>query len=116
MTAARPTGDDDARFSRDAENTRARYWERVRAKVTRALNYPTESRRRCEEGRVVVRIVLARDGQLARLESTTGGSPALLEAARKAVEAAAPFPAPDFPLDGETIAADLPIRFTLEQP
>ncbi len=69
------------------------YPGKVRARLTRALRYPSEARRGGIKGDAQVRFTVRADGQVASISlARSTGSPILDEAALEAVRRAAPFP------------------------
>ncbi len=69
------------------------YPGKVRARLTRALRYPSEARRGGIKGDAQVRFTVRADGQVASIAlARSTGSPILDEAALEAVRRAAPFP------------------------
>lgn len=86
MAAPDPTAAADAAIEEGAA------WDVVRAAIHKHVVYPDSSRRRGEEGRVLLVLTVAADGALARLDATAdGASQRLLAAALLAVRRAAPF-------------------------
>jgi len=102
----------------DEEWQQPAYWDEVRQAVAEKLTYPPSARRQRVEGRVLLSLVIDRDGQLLKATPTsphakTVFSLAALEAARRA----APFSPPGAAdLDGGRASAILPIRFELTSP
>ncbi|MFP4273306.1 MAG: energy transducer TonB, partial [Halothiobacillaceae bacterium] len=93
-----------------AEN---RYAEQVRAAVERCKEYPRLARRLREEGTVVMRFTLARDGSLLQVEmAASSGRDRLDKAARQAIEC---MDAPPFErsMRGARRQFELPIEFRL---
>ncbi|MDY0747674.1 TonB family protein [Paucibacter sp. R3-3] len=70
----------------------AEYLNQVFAQINRSTAYPEAAKRRRQEGRVGYLLTLSQNGQLVHFEIVPSGTPALDEAAREAIKAAAPFP------------------------
>ena len=68
------------------------YVNQVFAQINGKASYPELAKRRRQEGRVAYQLTLSPDGQLIRFDITSSGTPALDDAARNAIKAAAPFP------------------------
>lgn len=90
------------------------YLAALAAKIHRRKYYPTGSRRRGEEGRVVVRFVILKNGVLTDLHiEETSGSRRLDAAALKTLRRVSPFrPIPDI-LDRDHWTITVPIAFSL---
>jgi protein TonB len=99
------------------ENVFARYADLVRRRVDERKDYPYAARRQAQEGSVVVRFSLSRDGRLAgepELEKSCRYQK-LNQAALEAVRRASPYP--EFPaeLSGERLHFSLAISFSLRE-
>ncbi len=69
------------------------YKKRILGKIARKKNYPLRARRREEEGRVKIHLVIEKNGKMGLMEILQSSSyPLLDEAALQAVKKAAPFP------------------------
>ncbi len=68
------------------------YVNQVFAQINGKASYPEAAKRRRQEGRVGYQLTLSPAGQLIRFEIQSSGTPALDDAARDAIKAAAPFP------------------------
>lgn len=102
----------------DEEWPQSAYWDAVRQSIAENLTYPPSARRQRAEGRVLLSLVIDRNGQL--LEATPTSPHPKAEFSRsvlQAVRRAAPFPPPGAAgLDGDQVSATLPIRFELATP
>ena len=90
------------------------YVGRLHDLIARHRLYPPQSLRRREEGDVRLRILMGQDGRLLDIVNLAESSVHLTQAARQAVEQAAPFDPP--PLSGEDsrqIAFDVTVMFRL---
>lgn len=90
------------------------YLAALAAQINRRKYYPASSRRRGEEGRVMVRFVIRKDGELTELSvAESSGSRRLDAAALKTLRRVSPFrPIPDA-LDRDQWAISVPIAFSL---
>ena len=70
----------------------ADYVNQVFTQINKSTSYPEAAKRRRQEGRVAYQLTLGPAGQLVRFEIVSSGTPALDDAAREAIKAAAPFP------------------------
>jgi len=92
------------------------YLAEVSAKINANKRYPRKARRRGEEGTVVVRVVIERDGRFSELEvATSSGSERLDGAALAALHKAAPFRPIPPSLGRSRWAIDVPIVFHLRR-
>ncbi len=91
------------------------YQEMVRARIEREKKYPSQARRRQEEGRVTLHFVIGSDGRLTALRvAKSSRSQALDEAAQEAVRRGAPYPSPPGHLvKGGGLALELTVAFEL---
>lgn len=90
------------------------YVGRLRDSIIRHRIYPPQSMRRHEEGDVQLRILLATDGRLLDILNLAEASASLTQAARHAVESAAPFePPPPGTASDRQIAFDVTVAFRL---
>jgi protein TonB len=90
------------------------YLAALAAKINRSKYYPTGSRRRGEEGRVVVRFIVQRNGDLTDLTVVeSSGSRRLDAAALKTLRRVTPFqPIPDA-INRDHWPISVPIAFSL---
>ncbi|EME69503.1 tonb family protein [Paramagnetospirillum caucaseum] len=83
-------------------------------RIARHRVYPPQAMRRREEGDVRLRILLAGDGSLVDILSLAEASAQLTQAARRAIESAAPFDPPPRGGGGELrLAFDVTVAFRL---
>lgn len=118
-TAEQGEGADDLReiaFGRSPRNSKELYLARLRDNLLRKQEYPRASRAFREEGTVVIRLTLEKDGSLRKIEMVEGSPFSRLnDAAMKAASKAAPFPAFPQDLRYSSWRITLPVRFTLAQ-
>lgn len=76
--------------------------------------YPEQALRRGEEGTVVLRLTIARDGSLLAVESAAPAPRRLVKAALDAVSRAAPFPPLPPPLAADEAVFEVPVVYRLE--
>lgn len=89
------------------------YVRTLRARIQAHLAYPAAARRRGIEGAVVLEIHLDRQGGLLGIRAVEPrAAPVLVEAARRAVEAALPLP-PPAGLPPRALIVRLPVSFVL---
>lgn len=90
------------------------YFTQLARKLASFRYYPQSARDRHQEGRVVVRVVIARNGQLldARVERSSG-VPAIDEAELDTVRRAAPYPPLPFNMAGERVTFLIPVNYEL---
>ncbi|GGY39562.1 TonB family protein [Pseudoduganella albidiflava] len=69
------------------------YVNQVYARINRSTEYPREAKMRRQQGRVGYRLTLSPQGALLGVDIQTSGNDVLDEAARQAIQRAAPFPA-----------------------
>lgn len=111
--SAQPPRQPHAPASAASANPLTRYAVRLAAQIEPHKHYPLAARRRQQEGMVIIRLSVDRDGTLIAAVGT-GTAPALLTAAAlSAVQDAAPFPPlpPDHP--GSRADFELPMAFRL---
>lgn len=97
-----------------ATTLRDRYLQLVRTRIEESRRYPLAARKLGQEGRVLVRFVVAADGGLQEVELREScGTRSLDEAALAAVRAAAPFPAPPEEVFPDSAAMQIVIAFAL---
>jgi len=90
------------------------YVGHLRESIVQHRVYPPQAIRRHEEGDVRLRILLAKDGRLLDILNLAEASAHLTQAARQAVESAAPFaPPPEGGAPDRQIAFDVTIAFRL---
>lgn len=90
------------------------YVSQLHDRIARNRVYPSQSLRRREEGDVRLRILMGQDGRLLHILNLAEASIHLTQAARQAVESAAPFdPPPSSAEDGTQIAFDITVVFRL---
>ena len=90
------------------------YFEMVRLKIESRKQYPESAKKSHIEGRVKVRFVITRDGQVSSLEIITGArNQGLNLAALQAVADAAPFPDPPANLFKGALHVQIAILFEL---
>lgn len=90
------------------------YVGHLRDSIVQHRIYPPQAIRRHEEGDVRLRILLAKDGRLLDILNLAEASAHLTQAARQAVESAAPFaPPPEGGAPDRQIAFDVTIAFRL---
>jgi len=94
--------------------TKMHYLAALAAKINRSKYYPLSSRRRGEQGRVVVHFVVQKNGELTDLSiAESSGSRRLDAAAIKTLKRASPFrPIPDS-LERDRWSVSVPIAFSL---
>ena len=94
--------------------TQNEYFTQLHHKLAQHRYYPQSARDRHQEGRVVVRLVIARDGRLldARVERSSG-VPAIDAAEVDTVRRAAPFPPLPLHVAGETATFLIPVTYEL---
>jgi protein TonB len=94
-----------------------RYQRKVRSLIEQMKNYPISARRREQEGTIVVRFSINRQGIITAGPELDKPSryTALNNAALKAVTAAAPFPPFDERTGPFTMTFIVPIRFSLHR-
>jgi outer membrane biosynthesis protein TonB len=90
------------------------YWAAVRSRIARGLSFPADvMASRAGPVTILVRIEIAPDGRLLRVDVVTpNADPILVQLVMDAIHRSEPFPAPK-PRDGEPLilTAELPIRF-----
>lgn len=97
-----------------ATTLRDTYLQQVRTRIEEGRRYPLTARKLGQEGRVLVRFVIATDGGLEELElGESCGTRSLDEAALAALRAAAPFPAPPEEFFPDAAAMQIVIAFAL---
>lgn len=96
-----------------AQDGASNYWNAVRLAIAAKLRYPAAARRHQREGHVALQVCLDVDGRLREVIPVESSAPLFLQAARAAVEAAAPFPSPTNCAPDE-LSAVIPVRFRLE--
>lgn len=97
----------------DLTALRSRYLGQLRQRVMARREYPRMARRAGLEGTVCLRISLDASGRVAQVRPTCAAPDLLLEAALRAVQAAAPFgPLPS--ALGSQLVLDLPVVFQLD--
>jgi len=90
------------------------YVDVLRLKIESRKKYPEDARKKHIEGKVLVRFLITRDGQLSSLQVVKGsGHKQLDQAALKAVEDAAPFSAPPSNLFNGPLHLELSIVFEI---
>jgi TonB family protein len=89
------------------DETELAYWHSVRSEVVRRLRYPRVHVDERIDTNVLLRITIDPRGRLVQVVTSGGDSP-FSTAAKRAVEAAAPFSAP---LEGVPLCVELPVRF-----
>jgi protein TonB len=94
--------------------TQNEYFMQLHRKLAQFRYYPQSARDRHQEGRVVVRLVIARDGRLidARVDRSSG-VPAIDAAEVDAVKRAAPFPPLPLHVPGEAATFLIPVTYEL---
>lgn len=93
---------------------RQHYLAALAAQINRSKFYPRASRRLGEEGLVVVRFVIQRNGELTDLQVTeSSGSPRLDEAALKTLRRVTPFKPIPVGLGRDSWPISVPISFNL---
>ena len=110
-TGGMPEGLEEATHGDDVEQEErlSRYVATIRARIQDRKHYPALARKRSVEGRVVARIAIGVDGQIAAVELDGGSHQLLRTATAAAIRASAPYPAPP---DG-AITIELPIEYAL---
>jgi protein TonB len=116
VPAQATAGGDGAEDQKAAEPPEQRYvreqFAYIRERVMQRLNYPPMARRQGWQGTVRVAFTVRADGSIVGLHVAAGsGHPLLDRQALRAVESAAPFPAPP-----AAAAITLPVLFSLEPP
>jgi protein TonB len=96
------------------ENLQERYIKlnlgAIGKKIKENLSYPYIARRRGQEGKALVAFLVGLDGSVKQVRvMKSSGHQALDREAKRAIQAAAPFPAP-----GREISLTLPVTFKLE--
>lgn len=93
------------------------YFTKLARRLAQYRYYPKSSRDAHEEGRVVMRIVIARDGRLldARIERSSG-FPAIDAAELETIRRAAPFPPLPLNIPGERTTFLVPVNYELRDP
>ncbi len=90
------------------------YFDMVRMKIESRKEYPPRAREKQLEGRVQVRFLITRDGQVSSIEIAKGSPHEILNrAALAAVRKAAPFPRPPKSLFEGRLEAEITIMFEL---
>ncbi len=116
VAAAKPAPAKPAVSAEDAEQAKLMKVYRSNVLKLTYLNtqYPKRAMDFKQEGLVVVKITVRRDGKLVDLTETTKSKHKLLNnAARKAVKKTAPYPEVPKDLEGETIEVSMPFNFKL---
>lgn len=96
-----------------AQDGASNYWHAVRLAIAAQLRYPAAARRQQHEGNAALQVCLDGQGRLREVIPLESSEPLFLQAARAAVEAAAPFPPPTNCAPDERSAV-IPVRFRLE--
>jgi protein TonB len=107
-----PRGSPD--FLLGQTKTRDTYFNRLARHISQFRLYPASSRSRNEQGRVVMRVTVARDGHLLDVKvEKSSGYPTIDAAEIETIRKASPFPPlpPDIP--GERVVFILPITYEL---
>lgn len=90
------------------------YFDMMRLKIEGNKRYPESGKKRQQEGRVRVRLVIDREGRLSSLKIVKGSRHKVLDrAALNAVRNSAPFPRPPASLLKEPLKLELTINFQL---
>ena len=97
-----------------SQETLSRYLTTVFKMIDKKKKYPSRALRRREEGKITLRLTLARDGSLIDVVAQTEKPKALAEASIKAVRAAAPFPAFPKGLDKDKASFEIPVIYRLQ--
>ncbi len=108
----RGTGRGTGSGSADAVSS---YLGRLRQRIEQAKQYPLIARRRGVEGRAAVAFEVTRSGKIRELRLASSTDAILGEAALRAVEAAAPFPAPPPEIADDALRIQIALRFTLHE-
>jgi len=90
------------------------YFEVLHRHLSKFRTYPKEARNTLSEGKVIARVVIARDGQV--LEATieqSSGSYLIDEAELETIRQASPFPPLPDAMPGKAVILRLPIRYSL---
>ena len=94
--------------------TRDTYLNRLARHISQFRFYPQSSRSRNEEGRVRMRVTVARDGHLLDVKvDKSSGYPAIDAAELEAIRKAAPFPPLPLDIPGESVVFILPVTYEL---
>ncbi len=109
---------EEARLAKEAEELAAGLTLLYRSNVMKIIYsrvvYPGRAIDRNQEGTVLLKVLLKKDGELIEASLQQESEFALLNrAALKAVEDAAPFPAAPAKLENEELQLDIPIRFQI---
>ena len=90
------------------------YLKRLRRWIKRHMEYPADSKKRKEEGEVVVAFVIARDGTILSKEiRASSGHPGLDQAVLAMLDRASPVPPLPAEFPGEQARVQLPFQFEL---
>ena len=90
------------------------YLSRVARQVAQYRVYPTNAANNHQEGRVVMRVTVARDGRVLDVRvGTSSGWPAIDAAEVETIRKAAPFPPVPGDMPGDPVILVLPINYTL---
>jgi len=90
------------------------YLKRLRKWIKRHMDYPADSKKRKEEGEVVVAFVIARDGTILSTEiRESSGYPRLDQAVLAMLDRASPVPPLPDEFPGEQARVVLPFQFEL---
>lgn len=98
----------------DMSGPPADYLSRIQTRLARYQSYPAEARRAGEEGVVVLRFVIGRNGVVrsSRIERSSGHA-SLDEAAARLIERASPLPPLPDTVAGERLEIVIPLRYRL---
>lgn len=98
----------------DGFSTKKDYFEMIRLKIESRKKYPDAAKSRHIEGRVKIRFVITKDGQVSSLKIIKHARDNSLDsAASNAVRDAAPFPVPPSKLFNEALNMEITIVFEL---
>ena len=90
------------------------YLAMVRLKIEQHRKYPPQARIKQNEGKVIVRFIITREGAARKIKVIkSSGHTSLDEAGLKAIRTSAPFPKPPANLFKQEISIELPIIFKL---
>jgi protein TonB len=90
------------------------YLSRVARQVAQYRVYPTNAANNHQEGRVVMRVTVARDGRVLDVRvGTSSGWPAIDAAEVETIRKAAPFPPVPGDMPGDPVILVLPMNYTL---